>query len=300
MSGLQIQPIGLLHTTHRNKFILPSQPKSPKMPSDGAIVAAGTVELSGPHRSSFSEALRDLEGFSRIWLIWWFHRNVENDQPIWRPKVLPPRSRSGRKGVFATRSPHRPNPIGISCVPLLAIDHQKCLIAIGDHDLVDQTPILDIKPYIPRFDAFPNEKVGWFRDVEETLARGAEFSVDYLPAASERLAWLGQYLHRDFQERVEAILKYDPSPHRTRRISRLKDGRLRLGCENWRIYYRLDEQQRSILVEDICLRHTAAQLQHLPEGSVYPKFVERFGPQTPDGPECGEPLEPANDGPEDK
>ncbi|MBS2039368.1 tRNA (N6-threonylcarbamoyladenosine(37)-N6)-methyltransferase TrmO [bacterium] len=170
-------------------------------------------------------AVSDLQGFSRIWLIWWFHRHRD-----WRPKVLPPRGRSGRKGVLATRSPHRPNPIGISAVPLLRVEGLK--LWIGAHDLVDGTPILDIKPYLPRYDSFPEESEGWLEELEFQ-----DWQVE-LPAELEG---------HPLAARVRAILQEDPFPHRTRRTLRMPDGRLRLSLGRWRFFYRIQGQQ--VLVE---------------------------------------------------
>jgi tRNA-Thr(GGU) m(6)t(6)A37 methyltransferase TsaA len=275
---LQLTPIGILHTSQQNKFMLASQPDT------NQTNLAAPPELSDRNRASraseqggcwvevgpqYREALRDLEGFSKIWLIWWFHRN-EN----WRSLVLPPRSRSGRKGVFATRSPHRPNPIGISAVSLLGVEDLR--LYIGAHDLLDGTPILDIKPYIPRFDSFENEQVGWFGEVEETLESETSYSLEVDALAQEKLDWLNCNFHPDFQSRVLSILKFDPRPHRTRRISRMPDGLLRLGCENWRIFFRLDLEARRVEILDIRLRHNPEQLAALPKDSVYWIFSQLF------------------------
>ncbi|HRP03803.1 MAG TPA: tRNA (N6-threonylcarbamoyladenosine(37)-N6)-methyltransferase TrmO [Opitutaceae bacterium] len=145
--ALSVQPIGWLRTGKTLKFHALHQPRE-------SIAEKNRVELRKDSR--FEGALRDLKGFSRIWLVWWFHRN-----PNWRPMVLPPRGPAVRRGVFATRSPHRPNPIGISAVQL--IDVSGLTLHVGPCDLVDGTPILDIKPYLPAYDAFPSEKSGWWK-----------------------------------------------------------------------------------------------------------------------------------------
>lgn len=183
----------------------------------------GVIELIGGH--DFEVALCDLEGFSRIWLLWWFHRNEG-----WRPKVLPPRGRVGRRGLFATRAPYRPNPIGLSSVPLVAIRGRK--LFIGPHDLLDGTPILDIKPYLPTVDSFPEERQGWLDLVEEE----PRFELVFSPRAAAQLKWLGRHYHADFPDRVTRILRNDPFPHKTRRITKLPT-ELRLGCGAWRVYF---------------------------------------------------------------
>ena len=108
-------------------------------------------------------AFRDLAGFDRIWLLFAFHRSEG-----WKPEVKPPRG--GRKrGVLATRSPHRPNAIGLSAVQLLAVE-AACLRVRGI-DLLDGTPILDIKPYVPYADAFPGSRAGWIDAVDAVSGR---------------------------------------------------------------------------------------------------------------------------------
>jgi hypothetical protein len=87
-------------------------------------------------------------------VVFWFHQNKG-----WRPKVLPPRSTSGRKGVFATRAPYRPNPIGLSALKLEKIEG--LILHVSDVDMLDGTPVLDIKPYVPYTDAQPAARSGW-------------------------------------------------------------------------------------------------------------------------------------------
>lgn len=202
-----MEPIGFMRCSARSLGELSRQPEE----------GEGIVELiPGRH---LEMAAADLKGFSRIWLIWLFHRTKQ-----WRPKVLPPRGR-GRKGVLATRSPNRPNPIGISAVPLLRVTGLN--LWIGAHDLVDGTPILDIKPYLPRYDSFPEESEGW---VEEL-------------AQHEWQVWMTPELQdHPLAARVLAILQEDPLPHKARRIHRMPDGRLRLGVGRWRFFYSLENQ----------------------------------------------------------
>ena len=97
--------------------------------------------------------LRDLEGFERVWLIYWMDRAAEA-----RLAVTPYLDRE-EHGIFATRSPARPNPIGLSCVRLLGVEGNR--LRIGDLDILDGTPLLDIKPYVPAFDSFPAGRIGW-------------------------------------------------------------------------------------------------------------------------------------------
>ena len=108
-------------------------------------------------------AFRDLAGFERIWLLFAFHRSEG-----WKAEVKPPRG-GGKRSVLATRSPHRPNALGLSAVELVAIDERG--LRVRGVDLLDGTPILDIKPYVPYADAFPDSRAGWIDAVDAASGR---------------------------------------------------------------------------------------------------------------------------------
>ena len=221
--ALSFEPIGVIRTKMRTKFDSPHQPKNSNEERNVIQLYPG---------KGFDVALRDLEKFDRIWLVWWFHRNS-----TWRPLVLPPRGDAIRRGVFSTRSPHRPNPIGITAVSLLGIE--KLHLIVGNTDLVDGTPILDIKPYIPSVDAFPDASMGWISTVEEQLLQPAKYSVDYSPLASAQREWLLDNWGIDFMDRASDTLQRDPTVHRTRRIRKWHGDQLQMGCGAWRIIFTL-------------------------------------------------------------
>ncbi len=135
------RPIGVVRSPFTWREEAPRQPDLAT--SDGEIRL-----LAGHHN-----CLKDLAGFERIWVLAWFHRSHG-----WKPQIVPPRDRV-KRGVLATRAPDRPNPIGLSCVRLVAVYGGSILIR--DHDLLDGTPVLDIKPYIPAYDAHPEANAGW-------------------------------------------------------------------------------------------------------------------------------------------
>ena len=146
--------IARIHTDFPEKFGIPRQ-------SGMVDSLKGIVELLPPYASA--EAVRGLEGFSHIWLIWQFSAN---DKSGWSPTVRPPRLGGNRRvGVFATRSPFRPNPIGMSCVKLEKIDISGGAVQLHvlGADLMNGTPIYDIKPYVPHSDCKP-DAVGGFSD----------------------------------------------------------------------------------------------------------------------------------------
>ena len=116
----------------------------------------GTLEV----HEAFVEGLADLEGFERVWLLYVFDRNQG-----YRLKVQPPRGPKQKRGLFATRSPHRPSSIGLTAARLVRVEGNR--LHVAEIDLLDGTPILDIKPYIPRVDAFPGAAIGWLETLEE-------------------------------------------------------------------------------------------------------------------------------------
>lgn len=139
---LLLRPIGVVRTPFTHA---PGTPIQPAYAGD----AEGEVRL----QARFRRALEDLEGFDRIWLLTWLHRAGP-----WRARVVPFRDRAER-GLFATRAPARPNPIGLSVVRLLG--REGTVLRVAGVDLLDRTPLLDVKPYVPRFDAHPRSREGW-------------------------------------------------------------------------------------------------------------------------------------------
>ena len=171
----QFQPIGIINTCFKEKFGIPRQSNLVK---DAPGVLTFKKEFARP------EAVRGLEGFSHIWVIFVFHANINKDTNVaeavknsWSPMVRPPRLGGNKKvGVFASRSPFRPNPIGMSCVKLESIEltQKGPILNLSGVDLLDDTPVLDIKPYVPKFDVRQVDKAGWTENrthrTEETRA----------------------------------------------------------------------------------------------------------------------------------
>ncbi|MDD4113208.1 MAG: tRNA (N6-threonylcarbamoyladenosine(37)-N6)-methyltransferase TrmO, partial [Herbinix sp.] len=147
------------------------------------------------------DALRGLEGFSHVWLIWGFHHNNRN---VWAPMVKPPRLGGNmRMGVFATRSPNRPNALGLSSVKLDGIENHPeygSIIHVSGIDLVDQTPIYDIKPYLAYTDSHPDALGGYLDTIEDNKLH-VEFSEELL-----------KQLPKKYHEAVMGVLSQDPRP----------------------------------------------------------------------------------------
>ena len=153
-----LKVIATIHTDFPSKFGIPRQ---------GGLVDAlkATVTFEPEYRDA--SALRGLEGYSHLWLIWQFSESVMES---WSPTVKPPRLGGNRRvGVFATRSPFRPNPLGLSCVRLLGVEHgtpRGPLLRVAGADLMDGTPVYDIKPYLPYVDSHPDAKGGFTDEIE--------------------------------------------------------------------------------------------------------------------------------------
>ncbi len=139
---MRLEAIGVIHTPFAAAAGTPIQPKL-------AGGAQGTVEVFQP----YAAGLKDLDGFERVWLLYWLHR-----APPARLQVTPFLD-SVERGLFATRAPCRPNPIGLSPVRLLRVDGN--VLHVADVDMLDGSPLLDIKPYAPQFDVFAEARGGW-------------------------------------------------------------------------------------------------------------------------------------------
>ncbi len=143
MNSITMKAIGIIHSPFSEAAGTPIQ-------TVYGFGAEGRVELD----EAFAPALDDIEGFDRLWLIYWMDRTG-----AFKPRVIPYRDTVAH-GLFATRSPNRPNPIGMSVVRLLR--REGTTLFISDMDILDGTPLLDIKPYVPEFDCHTNSRAGWF------------------------------------------------------------------------------------------------------------------------------------------
>ncbi|MEK2689788.1 tRNA (N6-threonylcarbamoyladenosine(37)-N6)-methyltransferase TrmO [Bdellovibrio sp. GT3] len=222
-----MEPIGYIESCFKDKFGTPRQP---------GLVKSAWAKLKIRADLQPEEALQGLEGFSHVWLVWVFH---QNKVARYHAKVHPPRMGGKSIGLFATRTPHRPNPIGLSLVELVKVE--KDGIIVSGADLVDGTPILDIKPYLPEIESIPNARTGWTSEVVKD-----PIQVEFTEHASKILAqWQKQNPDKKLQEIIEDTLKLDPrpvvyrgyegdegSPYRNKHAVRLFDGDIHFEFEN--------------------------------------------------------------------
>ena len=182
MENVNIRVIAKMHSDFATKFGIPRQA--------GLVESLESTIVFEPEFRN-ADALRGIEGYSHLWIIWQFSEAVRKD---WSPTVRPPRlGGNTRMGVFATRSPFRPNNLGLSCVKLLGVEHTQehgAVLHVGGADLMDGTPIFDIKPYIPYADAHP-EAVGGFTDQADQFLLEVDFPKELLkklPAVKQQAA----------------------------------------------------------------------------------------------------------------
>lgn len=222
-----VNPIGYCYSSFLEKYQAPRQANLHQG-------TTGTIILnSGCH---FEQALEGLEYFDRIWVVFLFHRNR-----VWKPKVFPPRG-GKKQGVFATRSPHRPNFIGLSCVSLVAVKGLQ--IWIKDHDLLHGTPVLDLKPYLNYADSFQSSKQGWLEHLEVSPT----FTVEWSLNAQSQLCYLLQAGSLDLKDVIEFRLKENPFPYPNRRVKQIDSSYYELAYKTWRIFYHVEGQNITIIM----------------------------------------------------
>jgi tRNA (adenine37-N6)-methyltransferase len=263
--SITLAPIGVF----RGPFTEAAE--APRQPPAAATVPA-RIELYP--RPGFEHALADLEGWEYLWVVFWFDRAGG-----FRPKVLPPRS-SVRRGLFATRSPHRPNPIGLSAVRLLRVEG--LTVHIEGVDILDGTPVLDLKPYVPYADAYPQAKTGWLTpDPEgERVPQGERpkdpqpaWAVQFEARADHQLTFLLAH-GVDLREAIVRALALGPQPHPYRRIRQEKQG-LRLAVKDWRVDFRVGED-RNLIVVQIATGYRPKELYTGRAPAPHEAFVEAF------------------------
>lgn len=201
METMEMHPIAHMRSDFPTKFGIPRQ--------SGLVEELRSVIVFEPEYRS-EDALRGIEDFSHLWLIWQFSQAVRE---CWSPTVRPPRlGGNTRMGVFATRSPFRPNNLGLSCVRLLEVKHTQqygTVLIVGGADLLDGTPIFDIKPYIPYSDSRP-EAAGGFTDRVSDFLLDVKFPQELL-----------EKLPADKQAAAVGVLSHDPRPSYQRKPGRV-------------------------------------------------------------------------------
>lgn len=227
----EIKPIGVFSCAHSYHQEQPMQ--------GNLSEAAGHIELIKGY--NYEQGLKDLAGFEYIWVIFVFHLNHN-----WKPLTNPPYSDGkGKKGVFATRSPYRPNPLGMSCVKLERIEGNR--LYISGSDLLDNTPVVDIKPYIADYDSFPEARRGWLEHVVKEV-----FTIDYEGVAASKIAYLKRH-GVNLGGVIKSQLAHNPHDNTRNKYIKTDDGLL-LRFKSWRIHFTISGH--TVMIRDISSGYT--------------------------------------------
>ncbi len=216
--NILIKPIGVLHTPFRERYLAPLQAE---MESD----QYSTIELH--EHCNYETALRDIDGFSHIWVIWWFH-----EAKSWKPVVQTPRDGT-KHGLFATRSPHRPNPVAISAVRLHEVKGR--FLRISGADMLEGTPVIDLKPYIAQHDSFPDATEGWTNSPTWKM----KYSLQWSEQALQQVQFINEHCAYNLYDLVQRRLLLNPFTTSSNRIIQHNDTQFTLGSRAWRIDYEL-------------------------------------------------------------
>lgn len=226
MEDLNVKPIGIVHSCFKEKFGTPRQPQLIKS-------ARAQIEILPPYNTA--EAFEGLETFSHIWVLFCFHKNLRQS---WNPRVRPPRLGGNQRiGVFASRSSFRPNNIGMSAVKLeqIEVTNKQIVLHISGQDFIDQTPIIDIKPYIGYADSIPDAECGFAQN-----APPSSLEVVFSPSANTFI----EDQSAELKLLIEELLAQDPRPayhedHAGERIYGIK-------VENFNVKFTVKDKQALI------------------------------------------------------
>lgn len=197
-STFEFSTIGHIHSCFKQKFTIPRQP---------GLVPEARAKLILLTAYSQDETLRGIENFSHLWILFVFHQSIRKNK---KTTVRPPRlGGKEKRGVFATRSNFRPNPIGQSVVLLEDIerDGKHIILHLKGIDFLDQTPVLDIKPYIPYADSIPQAKADFASTAPQSI-----YTVEYMPMAQAQISAASQALGQDLLLLIDQLLSYDARP----------------------------------------------------------------------------------------
>ena len=227
--------IGSITSCYKEKFGIPRQPN---------LVSSAQAELI-LNQTFTEESVRGLDDFSHIWISFVFHASFNTRQAQdWKSMVRPPRLGGNKKvGVFASRSMFRPNPMGLSVVELVGIDYRKSgvVLKLRGSDLMDGTPVLDIKPYLPYADAIPKAKGGFAQNNPEI-----KYVVEFSEKAKHESQQASERLAQNIELLIQQILQLDPRPSYQQRTDESRVYSMRL-CDFDLKWVYLDDNKIKVL-----------------------------------------------------
>jgi len=237
--ALTLTPVAYTHSCFKDKFGVPRQP---------GLTRNAHAELVIEPPFDREDAFRGLESASHLWLTFQFHEAVRAE---WRPVVRPPRLGGNKKiGVFASRSPFRPNSLGLSVVRnegLVRREDGRLVLRIRDHDLIEGTPILDIKPYLPFADSVPEASLGWAES-----APTERLDVCFSKEAKAQLNELPESDYPDLRALIEDVVAFDPRPSFRRGRDEDRVYGAHLYDLNVRFQFITNEAKRWVEVVSVC------------------------------------------------
>ncbi len=222
-SVLNLKPIGTFQSLQKEPYQAGRQPDT--------LGSFGRIQLA--KNENYEQALQDLAGCSHIWIIFGFHHN-EN----WKPLVQTPRS-DRKIGVFATRAPYRPNPIGLSVVKLISVSG--LTVEVAENDLLDGSPIYDIKPYHPEVDSISDAQIEWLES-----SKSQKFEIRFSPVAEAQIDFLESHSVKELKPFILRQLEYDPTNKDKKRVEQ-QTGYWTIAYRTWRIDFTISETNVAIL-----------------------------------------------------
>ncbi|MCE3010782.1 MAG: tRNA (N6-threonylcarbamoyladenosine(37)-N6)-methyltransferase TrmO [Proteobacteria bacterium] len=229
MKPLEITPIGLYFEKEETQKSSKARQSILQASSGGWIELTQTPELE--------QALSDVEGFSHLWILFWMDQTGRR----WKPKVLPPVGSDIKRGVFSTRSPYRPNPIGLSCVEF--VGKEKNILYLGANDLLAGSPILDIKPYLAYADSVPQASFGW-----TTPPEANRLHIELTALAQEQLEWLKAHQFSSFSSALQTQLEFEPTAVNKKRVKHVEGQTWIFSYRTWRASFEYFENERKVKI----------------------------------------------------
>ncbi|KAF0152611.1 MAG: hypothetical protein FD143_927 [Ignavibacteria bacterium] len=253
-----IRPIGFVKSDLAYRYETPRQ---------GILSGEEISIIELLSNNNFEQAVSKLDGFERIWIIYQFHLNKN-----WKPLVNPPRHTTKKVGVFASRAPYRPNQIGISCVKLIKVEGLK--IYFSQSDILDGSPVLDIKPYLPYSDSFPEAATGWAKNNCDE-----KYNVEFSFLAAKQTSWLKETANINLTNFARLQLEFYPTDVSRKRITDNKDN-FALAYRTWRIVFEVNEKIRKVIVQYIHSGYTELELDSAEDKyldkALHREFNSRF------------------------
>ena len=261
---MNIKPIGVVKSDLKFKSESPTQ---------GTYVENSEAKIVLNSGSNLEQALDGLQDYERVWVIYQFHKN-EN----WKPMVNVPRLENEKKGVFATRSPYRPNSIGMTCVKLVGVNGRE--ITIAESDMLDDSPVLDIKPYINYSDSFLTKQPDWLDKAEED-----EYQIFIPEYLQKKIQYLEKSAKLNLRQFIDTQLRFKPLNQDRKRIEILDDSesgtKAKISFRTWRFEYNVDRESLKVFMLNLYSGYRKEELKEGEEDpygdkNIHRKFNKKF------------------------